>query len=694
MDSTNKLQSEEDLNSDRKYQTSSNNMSNTYQNIVNHNSNNKFNSMTVYKQSDIPKINMKNIRKIGKSNPMKTRMPKKNMKSQTSFVEKLPQPNRAYKTSPYTFKYFCNMANKKKSLYNSSLGINSIKENHDMESNFVNLSKNANMYTSNAEYIQNKKMLLFDKTNYDDSKYKPDRANIFDMTNIPIRPNKNSTLYKTTMFRGGKLYFEKKLDNVNKAKLRKKVKDKFYENMPIDNMIKFIAQNKENLFPKISKKSSIISDDSQENISKNDSQYNSLYKKLMSKRDEIFDNLLNNNINKNNKIIIRHNPHQRNISNLNANNSSTLNPQNNSIDTNTNFFNNSSFNKINNSSNKFNNSSKNISNFSTTTNLLSKKNNDGIPILFPMVCSTFAKCNSMSQSSRYNNIMENFIKVKTFIENDKLMGKENEFDYIREFLMNKKIDKKHMSIENLRNFSNFLKNEEIPIDLNKSLKENILIGLYYDGKKSKFNSLITNNKDDYSPKRSHKYYRNKILLNNRINYKLNKKENNFKSLILDLPRQSKLHENDEDKNDYKLKDELQQEINIIENEIQDKQNIIKQVEKKLHLTPLYYNYYNNLKISKLNNEKKGAKSIELRLASRQEANKSNISSNISKKESNEKKLITNGNIYDSNERLYYSWYRDKKKGDINNFRNKIKLTEFIMYNKTKEKIINEKFGLK
>ena len=36
----------------------------------------------------------------------------------------------------------------------------------------------------------------------------------------------------------------------------------------------------------------------------------------------------------------------------------------------------------------------------------------------------------------------------------------------------------------------------------------------------------------------------------------------------------------------------------------------------------------------------------------------------------------------------------KKKGDINNFRNKIKLTEFIMYNKTKEKIINEKFGLK
>ena len=87
-------------------------------------------------------------------------------------------------------------------------------------------------------------------------------------------------------------------------------------------MIKFIEQNKENLFPKISKKSSIISDDSQENISKNDSQYNSLYKKLMSTRDDIFDNLLNNKINENNKIVIHHILNQRNISNLNANNSS------------------------------------------------------------------------------------------------------------------------------------------------------------------------------------------------------------------------------------------------------------------------------------------------------------------------------------------------------------------------------------
>ena len=35
---------------------------------------------------------------------------------------------------------------KKRSLYNSSMGINSIKDNKEMESNFIDLSKNANIY--------------------------------------------------------------------------------------------------------------------------------------------------------------------------------------------------------------------------------------------------------------------------------------------------------------------------------------------------------------------------------------------------------------------------------------------------------------------------------------------------------------------------------------------------------------------
>jgi len=687
MDSRNKLHSEEDLSTDRKYQTSSNNMTSTFQNILN----SHCKPITVYKNNKIPKIN---IRKAKQSNSIKSKLQKKSMESQTALIQKMEKQKSVPKTSPYSFKYFYNITNKKRALNNSSLGINSIKENNDMESNFISLSKNANIYTSNAEYIQNKKMLLYDKTTYDNNNYKFDRANIFNMTNIPLKQNKNSTLYKTTMFRGGKLYFKKKeeankkLDYFSKEKFKKNVKNKFYENMPIDNMIEFIEQNKENLFPKITKKSFIIGDDSQEKDLNNYAPYNSLYKKIMSKKDEIFDNFINNKIDDYNKIIISHHPHQRNYSNFN--NSSTMNPQNNSIETNilnnsSSRFNNSS-NKINNRSNRYNNnnSSKNITNLSGYSNLLLKKNNDGIPIIFPIVCSTFAKCNSVSQSSRYQNIMDNFIKIKTLIENDKSLGKNNEFDYINEFLLNKKIDKKHINPNNLINFSKFLQCDVIPIDLNKSLKENILIGLYYNENNSKINSQMSNEKTDYSSLKNAKHYRNKILLNHNkiIKNNFNKNKINYKSLVLDLPRQKKLYKKEEDgKNNCKLKDELQKEINIIENEIQNKQNIIKQVEKKLYLTPLYYNYFNNIKLNK--KKKQDPKSIDLRLVSTQDINKSKFIQKLK----NEKNMNTNGNIYDSNERLYYSWYRNKKKGDINNFVKRTKLTEFIMYNKTKEKLL-------
>ena len=508
------------------------------------------------------------------------------------------------------------------------------------------------------------------------------------MKNIPLRPNKNSTLYKTTIFRGGKLYLEKK-DRFYKEKFKQKVKNKFYENMPIDNMIKFIEQNKENLFPRISKKNTIICDDSQENDSKKGSQYNSLYKKLMSKKEELLDNLMNNKINEYNKVVIHHNPHQRNISYLNNSNHSisSIIPQNNSLETN--ILNNSSVNKINNSNNNnFNNSSKNITNFSSYSNLLLKKKNDGIPILFPIVYSTFVKCNSVSQNSRYQNIMGSFIKVKTFIENDKKLGKENEFDYIKEFLISKKIDQKHINPDNLKNFSKFLQCENIPIDLNKSLKENIIMGLYFDEKKYKIKSRNNNEKKEFSIDDNHKYYNNKILLKQKrkIEQDFRQNQNNYKSLVLDLSRQKKLYENDEDKNENKLRDELQKEVKMVENEIQNKQKIIEQVEKKLNLTSIYYNYNNSLKLNKIKNEKKEPKSIELKLASTQQINRRKLN----KRFRNEKKTINNANIYDSNERLYYSWYRDKKRVDIYNFVKKIKLTEFIMYNKVREKALKEK----
>ena len=111
------------------------------------------------------------------------------------------------KISPYTFKYFCNTANKNKFIRSLSTNTTIKKTNQNLESNFMKLTKDANIYTTNAEYIQNKKLLLFNKYNFEDNKYKPNRANLFDMTSIPHSKSKNNTLYKTTYFRGGRMFF-------------------------------------------------------------------------------------------------------------------------------------------------------------------------------------------------------------------------------------------------------------------------------------------------------------------------------------------------------------------------------------------------------------------------------------------------------------------------------------------------------
>ena len=63
-------------------------------------------------------------------------------------------------------------------------------ENIKYESNFMKLLRDSNIYTSNANYIKNKKMLIVDKYNYDNNRYKPDRIGLFDMSNF------NNTKYK------------------------------------------------------------------------------------------------------------------------------------------------------------------------------------------------------------------------------------------------------------------------------------------------------------------------------------------------------------------------------------------------------------------------------------------------------------------------------------------------------------------
>ena len=61
-------------------------------------------------------------------------------------------------------------------------------------------------------------------------------------------------------------------------------------------------------------------------------------------------------------------------------------------------------------------------------------------------------------------------------------------------------------------------------------------------------------------------------------------------------------------------------------------------------------------------------------------------------EKNEGKRKVNNkyNLYNFNERLYYTWYKNNNIGDIKNYKKKTKLTEYIIYNRTKERILDEK----
>ncbi len=86
---------------------------------------------------------------------------------------------------PFSFKYFFNNSYKNKMQKSfSAINVNTIIENKNLESNFFKLKNDSNIYTSNADYIKNKKIVIVDKYLYDNNKYKPDRLGLFDMSDF------------------------------------------------------------------------------------------------------------------------------------------------------------------------------------------------------------------------------------------------------------------------------------------------------------------------------------------------------------------------------------------------------------------------------------------------------------------------------------------------------------------------------
>ena len=559
------------------------------------------------------------------------------------------------RTSPYNFKYFCNTANKKS--INQALSDKNKTEKKELESNFIKLSKEANMYTSNAEYITNKKLLLFNRYNFENNKYIPNRAKLFDMTSIPKIKTKINILYKTTKFRGGKMYF---FDNKNPPKINDILESNNNKNYPNHKKPLYLRDlekyetKKEQFFSNNGTQTKFIDNTFQKR--KRYPPSNSLYRELMNKKNEIYDNFVN--------IITEGEEYYRPL-----------------------------INKPKLFSEKYDedeNSKKKIKNedLNGFTNLFSKKKNDGlIPITYPLVCAHMINHDSMSQRARYENIMESFIRLRSMIENDKAFGKFNEKKYIREFLSNKNIDKTYLNEKNYENFSNFLKLKKMPIDINKTLKENIIVALNYDELENKIlnNDDNNNNNDNLEQNESKKNNLNNKQIPSTKTRIISNESNIFKNkpLEFDIPRQKKLLDSGNYRNDIELRDSLQKELEIIENEVEDKQNKIKNIEDNLGLLPFESDYYYKQNLNKKNFNKEKKK--DLRLISQKEYYKT-----TEEQKKIKKKINKNYNLYDFNERLYYTWYKNQNIGDIKHYKKQSKLTEYIIYNRTKEKIIDEK----
>ena len=111
-------------------------------------------------------------------------------------------PRKMKKSFSSTYNYFQIESKNKKRYINLYSGIKSISNYKYMNSNFISLSKEANIFTSKNEYIKNKRIQLFNNDNQFDNNNK--KAFFEQGYKTNLFRNNNHIFYKTTIFRGGK----------------------------------------------------------------------------------------------------------------------------------------------------------------------------------------------------------------------------------------------------------------------------------------------------------------------------------------------------------------------------------------------------------------------------------------------------------------------------------------------------------
>ena len=491
-------------------------------------------------------------------------------------------------TSPYDFKYFCKQ--RKRKLF--SQGEPTIgKQQPNVESNFKPVSKDANYFTKNIPYIKNKDIKLFRRYEYDNYNYKVDRTKIYDMKQLkPIQP-KNSTLYKTTVFRGNKFIIDSKKKAYENKKSPVNLLEEYMQQLDEENKLQYDTPS---VNYNMQKSKPYVPGDS-------------LYKELTLKKNELIFQFSNNK-----KDLIYQSKNKVNKEALNG-----------------------------------------------YEGKLIKSKMDNIPITFPKTYIHNKQYKSISERDRYEKMTDTFLRLKylSFIDHNNRFQKQ----YIKDFT--KRYGFISLSDEQILNFSRFLMNEPFPIDVNKSMKENITLALSFSDKNvSNYKTLQhkKNNISDYT-------FRSSSTGKSSIDIKKPK----IKNLLSDMKNQSKLYRDKNEKDTETIYKELTNELNSLKNQ--------RDINKNIEI-PLPSQTINNslLITQKEISNNYSDKSVNLILGRRDYENEIfNKTTPIKSK----KKLI------DMNKRLYYNWIEKQNGYDLNQIEKKKKMTEYIVRERTKRKII-------
>jgi len=315
------------------------------------------------------------------------------------------------------------------------------------------------------------------------------------------------------------------------------------------------------------------------------------------------------------------------------------------------------------------------------TRYLDRRKINDIPVTYPLYLSYNNKYKSASEKNRVDKILNKFICLKTHLLKDPL----NKVEIIKEFFLKNGFNKDiYYTKESINNFDNYLKQPfSFPPEYNLSEVINDAINFEYDKSKDKedkkINELILANFLNYIPKsRKWEEYEE-------ISPKKSIKDNSMgKQIIYNLFMEGKFKRRYLNYDKFKNKT-LPTLVKDLEYELrQIKIDKIKQIEK-------YNDFLYNIKIPRFKLSDNNKYVPNLCLVSK--GFKERCKSVVDRKNRKILKYVNKQDyIKKINNRLYYDIIRKNNLNefDRNDIQRKMKLTELIVMERAKKKLLYEK----